>query len=285
MEKILKNTLKNILRLITKYFFNFVLRFKIGRFLNEQIILNIMSRTKIINHFGTKLELSVPNGLSIYRADTFSSKEPETLDWIDEIPKGSIFWDIGANVGLYSCYAAIKSKCRVFAFEPSVFNLELLARNIFLNDLTELVTIVPLPLSNRVSLSHMNMTDIQWGGAMSTFGENYGHDGRIMDKVFVIPMIGLNMTTAVHSLNIPQPDYIKMDVDGIEHLILEGGKSILENSKGVLVEINDSFENQSKQADFYLNQAGFKLKEKLHAKQFDALSSAAINTYNQIWVK
>ena len=44
--------------------------------------------------------------------DTFYSKEPETLEWIDNFDNDNkdkiIFWDIGANIGLYSIYAAIK---------------------------------------------------------------------------------------------------------------------------------------------------------------------------------
>jgi len=51
------------------------------------------------------------------------AKEPDTLMWIDKIPEHSVFWDVGANVGLYSCYAAKARNCIVFAFEPSVFNL------------------------------------------------------------------------------------------------------------------------------------------------------------------
>ena len=69
------------------------------------------------------------------RANTFSSKEPETLEWIDSMQKKSILWDVGANVGTYSCYAAKKMELQVFAFEPSVFNLSLLAQNIYMNNL------------------------------------------------------------------------------------------------------------------------------------------------------
>ena len=58
---------------------------------------------------------------------------------------------------------------------------------------------------------------------MSTFVHSYGHDGETMQKVFVIPTIGLSMVDAVGLLRISQPDYIKMDGDGIEHLILKGG--------------------------------------------------------------
>ena len=123
-----------------------------------------MSRSQVVTHQNVSLIFSTPNPLNQYRADTFSSKEPETLEWIDRMPKGSILWDIGANVGLYSCYAAKKCGGRVFSFEPSIFNLELLGRNIFLNKLTDLVTIIPLPLSEELGVSKLNMTTTQWGG-------------------------------------------------------------------------------------------------------------------------
>ena len=77
---------------------------------------------------------------------------------------------VGANVGIYSVYAAKVRECKVYAFEPSVFNLEILARNIHLNELVEQVTIVPLPLSNRLQKSKLNMSTTDWGGALSTFG-------------------------------------------------------------------------------------------------------------------
>ena len=59
-----------------------------------------------------------------------------------------------------------------FAFEPSVFNLELLARNIFGNDLVRQITIVPLPLSDTLAVNTLNMTSTEWGGALSSFGQS-----------------------------------------------------------------------------------------------------------------
>ena len=76
-----------------------------------------------------------------------------------------------------------------------------------------------------------------------------------------------------------------MDVDGIEHLILKGGSNVLKCAKGVLIEINDNFQEQVDRASHYLKEAGFSLKEKRHADYFDNVSSAAKYTYNQIWIK
>lgn len=255
----------------------------VGRYLHGQIVNRAMSRRQTVTHQGVSLEFATPNALSKFRADSFSTKEPETLEWIDRIPQGSILWDIGANVGLYTCYAAKARACRVFAFEPSVFNLELLARNISLNALTQQVTVVPLPLADQLTVSRLNMTSTEWGGALSTFGREFGHDGEPLHAVFELPTIGLSMVDAVTLLRIPQPDYIKMDVDGIEHLILKGGMPVLSHIKGALIEINDQFAAQANEANRHLQSAGLTLKEKRHAAYFDTHASAARHTFNQIW--
>jgi FkbM family methyltransferase len=263
----------------------FAAKTTLGRHLYGQIVSNSMNRTQHVTHGGSNLIFSIPNALSKFRADSFSTKEPETLEWIDGIPEGSVLWDIGANVGIYTCYAAKVRGCRVFAFEPSVFNLELLARNIFLNQLTARVTIVPLPLSDELAMSRLNMTSTEWGGALSTFGQTYGHDGDPIPKIFEIPTIGLSMVDAVRLLKIPQPDFIKMDVDGIEHLILKGGMAVLFAAKGVLIEINDAFEIQAHDAKKYLRDAGYSLESKRHAAYVHSHIGAAKSTFNQIWVK
>lgn len=260
-------------------------RGRIGVYFWEMLLDSIRTQKTLVTHLGFELTFSTPNYLARYRAETFSSKEPETLDWIDEMESGSVLWDIGANVGLYSCYAAKAKNCQVFAFEPSIFNLELLARNIHLNNLTKNVTIVPMPLSNKLSINTLRMTSTIWGGALSTFGEDIGHDGEQINQIFEVPTIGLSMVDAMELLKIPQPNFIKMDVDGIEHLILQGGGAVLKAAKEVLVEINDHFLVQAQQTEKLMIDAGFRLREKTHADYFDDLDDASSHTYNQIWIK
>ena len=59
-----------------------------------------------------------PSSLLRSRATSLLSKEPETIQWIDGFNDGAVLWDIGANVGVYSLYAAIRRKASVLAFEP-----------------------------------------------------------------------------------------------------------------------------------------------------------------------
>lgn len=274
MNRTLKTFAKNIISSIVQV----AAKTSIGRYFLEQVLNTAMNKKRSINHHGVNLSFVVPNGLNHFRVDSFSTKEPETLEWIDLIPAGSVVWDIGANVGLYTCYAAKARSCRVYAFEPSVFNLELLARNIFINDLVKFVTILPLPLSEAIAASSLNMSSTEWGGALSTFGQSYTEDGNALQKVFEFPTLGISMVDAIELLKIPQPDFIKMDVDGIEHLILKGGGKVLSNVKGVLIEINESFEKQFSDSSKYLLEAGLTLKEKRHSELYEGSKC-----FNQIW--
>ena len=277
----MKAAIKKALKSCIRFAVNGVMKSAIGGYSVDQVLDIALSRTKTVQHQGVALTFAVPNKLNLFRVDSFSIKEPETLEWIDGIPQGAVLWDIGANIGLYTCYAAKARGCRVVAFEPSIFNLELLARNISLNSLTSTATIIPLPLTDALTISTLNMTTTEWGGAMSTFDQSYTHDGSMLKKVFEFRTIGLSMDEALALLRTAQPDYIKMDVDGIEHLILKGGTEVLKNIKSVLIEINDDFEEQAVNSVRYLREAGLVVKAKRHANMFD--HSPYKNSFNQIW--
>ena len=49
------------------------------------------------------------------------------------------------------------------------------------------------------------MTSIDWGGAMSTIGESYEHDGKSLEKIFEFEPTGIAIANAVKELNIPAP--------------------------------------------------------------------------------
>lgn len=273
--KYLKSTFKNVFHFIISS----LIKFEIGVKFLDTIVSIVLSKFKVIRHKDTELLFSTPNLLNHYRVKTFSIKEPETLEWIDEFEENAVLWDIGANVGLYSCYAA-KRKCMVYAFEPSVFNLEVLARNINLNSLNDRIYIVPLPLNYKLGFNKLTMTSTSWGGAISSFGESYGPDGKQLRNIFEYLILGISMDDSDRYLNIPVPDYIKMDVDGIEHLILLGGSGILSKVKSILVEVDDSFKKQVNETNQLLLNAGLFLKYKKRSILFDNTT-----VYNQIWIR
>jgi len=279
----MKKILKKIFIIISKFGVLFLSKINLGRFILEELNKSALDNKKTINYKNLKLKFYVPNRLSYYRVDTFATKEPETLDWINQFKKETIFWDIGANIGLYSCYAARHKECKVYAFEPSIFNLEWLGRNIFLNKLSEKVTVVSTPLTDVISQNTLNFSSTEWSGALTTFGQNYGHDGKDLKKVFEFSTLGISMNDAKNLLKISQPDYIKIDVDGIEYLILKGGEEVLLNSKELLIEVNEKFKQQKDSCEQYLKKLGFNLKEKKRSDLFNNTDFSS--TYNQIWIR
>lgn len=245
----------------------------------------MMQRIRAEEYNGHVLSFVVPNYLSDWRAQTLSSKEPETLEWINSMQDEGVLWDVGANIGVYSLYAAQAKSAKVFSFEPSVFNLELLARNIFQNGLQDKISIVPIALSNRTAFNDMRMSITEWGGALSTFGEDFGWDGKKIDENFQYKTAGITMDDAVNQLQIPLPSFLKIDVDGLEHLILEGGDQVLKNVESVLIEVNDYFQEQADGVQQILTKAGLTLVDKkLSSDEFSEPSdSQAQAAFNQIW--
>ena len=247
----MKKILKVILKKFAKSFIAISTTNKIGRYFNEHLAKYIFDQKRTIKYNNVKLVFYSPNRLSRFRIETFSSKEPETLEWIEKFSRNNVLWDIGANVGLYTCYAAKLKNTSVYAFEPSVFNLEILTKNIFLNQLSNKVTIVPLPLTDKIEESEFNMSSTDQGGSISTFGQDYTYDGSILKKKFHYKMLGLSMNDCVNVLKIKQPDYIKLDVDGIENLILKGSSEILEKTRSILVEVDEKYVLQSEKINKY----------------------------------
>ena len=269
--------IKNLIKFLIAGIVSWLPRTYLGRYFYQQIINATMNQKKVVSYRSHQMTFTVPNWLNQYRISTFATKEPETLEWIDTIPVGSVLWDVGANIGLYTMYAAKSRNCRVYAFEPSVFNLVLLARNIFSNALQEKVTIVPIALSDKVGSSMFRMSNTDWGGALSTFGESFDQNGNVMNEVFEFQTIGVSMNDAVRLLEIPLPKFIKIDVDGIEHFILRGGSDVLNKVESVLVEINDDFAEQAEQTEQHLKNAGLSLYRKYDLGEG--------NQYNQLWIR
>lgn len=79
-------------------------------------------------------KMLLTNEIEKYRYNTLYTKEPETIAWIDDIPDGDTFIDIGANIGIYSLYmAATHPDSRVIVVEPVPVNRGRLSENIRIN--------------------------------------------------------------------------------------------------------------------------------------------------------
>ena len=181
-----------------------------------------------------------PNAVTKLRADTFFSKEPDTIEWIRTFSPGDVLVDVGANVGMYTIWAAKTRAARVYAFEPESQNYAVLYRNIVMNDLVHLVTGYCAALSDEERFSLLHLSLFQLGGSCHTFGEAQGTDLQPRQSRYTQGCFSTSLDALVDRGVVPVPEHIKIDVDGLEHKVIAGCRETLAHPrvKSVQVEIN-----------------------------------------------
>jgi len=200
-----------------------------GGYLTTEIIQQIQPICRIPTSFG-ELLCRGGHGRLRWRAETFYTEEPETVKWLDSIKDSDYLWDVGANVGLYSIYAAKQAGCRVLSFEPEAQNFATLIENIMMNGLQALVEPSPLPINREFSLGRLYVHDLTKGGAYNQFDSDPGA-GHIPKSSELVPFsqvqIGVSIDELVERFGFEIPTHIKIDVDGIEPDIIAGAEKTL----------------------------------------------------------
>ena len=155
------------------------------------------------------------------RAATLMTKQPGTIEWIDAFAPDSVFWDIGANIGVYTLYAALRKDMRVVAFEPVAVNYFLLAANCEANELDGRVDALLLGVGGGRSVGRIETSQFKPGKSFSFKGKRdtpyAGHQAALI----------LSMDQLVEDFGLPCPNYIKIDTPGMSEAILAGGAKLL----------------------------------------------------------
>lgn len=181
------------------------------------------------------------------RIRSLYSKEPLTLAWIDSFEPGATLFDIGANVGMYTIYAAVMRDSKVYAFEPEALNYAELNKNIYLNGLGDRALGYCLALSDVDKIDRLLLSDFGLGISFHDFEENswtgdkqFAPDWHVSRSARPVQgSAGFRVDTLIKQ-GLPVPDHIKIDVDGLEHRVIDGMLETLRRPelKSVLVEIN-----------------------------------------------
>jgi len=167
-------------------------------------------------------------------------KEPDTIRWIDNyISKGDVLYDVGANIGVFSLYAA-KKGIHVIAFEPESSNYHVLNRNIELNNFDHLITAYCVALHVENTCSILNLSSTEVGKSQHSFLRSTDDGHRELFPVLRQGAIGIAGDSLVEDYGLPYPDHIKIDVDGNEDHVIEGISRILGSGrvKTVVIELN-----------------------------------------------
>lgn len=237
---------------ITSYIDNFRFRNFIDVYKDKRLIFKILDMGEI-----TRM-----------RADLFESKEPETLNWIDGFEPNDNFLDIGANVGVYSIYAAL-NKINVISVEPDSLNYALLNINIRENGLNNFIIPYSVALNDIEKFSFFNVSSIEWGGALNSFDNTLDFKGNKFAPIHKQGVYGLPLDSFLKLIK-TFPSHIKIDVDGNEYLILKGAINTLKSKKlkSLLVELDESRKDYKDSLEI-IESSGLVLTEKTHAEMFN----------------
>jgi FkbM family methyltransferase len=200
-------------------------------------VMEFLDPTLTVNCPNSSLHFSCPTARAAHDPDHLFNGEPETIRWINSIPRDEVLWDIGANVGTYAIYAAVERKLNVVAFEPNAATYAVLARNIEMNKCGHLVSAFPIALSEHTCVDHLYMANSAAGHSMHAFGTSENALGHI-ENAIKQSVLGYSIDDFIRTFDILKPDHIKLDVDSIEDLIIKGGeKTLSENVKSILIEV------------------------------------------------
>ena len=238
-------------------------------------LLNLHSRARVVEDLSERMLTEIetrsgpirfycPSPLLTSRAETLLTKEPDTIKWIDSFTKDAVFWDVGANVGVYSLYAAARSGVSVLSFEPLAANFHVLSRNIQLNNCSDRVTAYCVALAGVTELGMLNIASPKMGSALTQFGK-LGEMSPYCEKGTngsSHGMIGFTVDDFIDQFHPAFPNYIKLDVDGLELSILQGAKKTLQDSRlrSLVVELSLTHDAERDQAGSYLEECGFQLQ-------------------------
>jgi FkbM family methyltransferase len=142
---------------------------------------------------------------------------------------GDVFWDIGANYGLMSIYVdrCFGGQVQTVAFEPNPSVAEELRRNIGVNGCRS-IDVEELCLSNEIGTAKFyTSADHSWNATLiKQFASSTGEDIEIE-----VPTSTLDECVR----RITPPSVIKLDVEGAEHLVVEGGREFLSATRVPMV--------------------------------------------------
>lgn len=197
--------------------------------------------------------------------------EPELLDWIDKIPPREVLYDVGASNGIFSMYAAACG-LRVISIEPDPMNYFLLAYNNFLNSKSNGVALegcYNFGISKAMAVGSIHIKRMELGGhekILDVPKDVFGHE---FQPEFSHSVLKCALDDLIGGMGLPQPKYLKIDVDGSENEVLEGSKDCLKKVKSVFIELTEEFMNSF--AVSFFERRGFTLKDSYQVQNYIGL--------------
>mgnify|MGYP001252834031 FL=1 len=242
------------------------------------------------------------NKQMISRTKAYREDEPFTLNWIKSFESSDnqkcIFYDVGANIGGFSFIASMMHKnVEAFAFEPNYLNFYSALKTCQINNI-ENVHPINVAINDKNEFNYFLYDNVS-NGSKGNFGTKLKK--QMLKSEFSNPfkrtiehksgILGVSLDSLVYDYGLPKPNYIKIDVDGNEKLVLQGAKKLLQEDciKGVALEVDNKIypkkfkdKNSRKMKNYFnlvMSENNFILKEEVLTN--DKKTSVTMNFYSK----
>lgn len=215
---------------------------------NDKIRYGLLSIISLISYkisFGGHV-IKKKGDFGFFKKRNSITKEENFLTTLDL--SGKVIYDIGGYKGIFSIFFAIKSipDGKVYVFEPNYKNYQILMENIRINHVKNVIAY------------NIGVGEKNYKTKMAVRKNNYATssiDDKIAEQIigeegseyFDVEIVTLDKYVTDKSL--PYPQFVKIDVEGVEYDVLLGMRNILESCKPELfieihgIDNNDKLNN------------------------------------------
>ena len=156
------------------------------------------------------------------------------INWIKKFSSNDVFLDIGANVGSYSI-AALSKGSTVYSIEMDLNNSAVLFENVFLNKFYERSVILPFGVGSKDKLEKIFYRDFTVGDCLQSIGRE-AQIPTLKRNPFETNQPIFSLDNLFKNFSLKQPNKIKIDVDGNERFVFDGGKNVIMNADEIYYE-------------------------------------------------
>jgi len=222
---------------ILSYLFKFIVKifFINGDNKVSNIFIQILNPKTSIIFKNKKLLFKTGHGRLLWRAKSFHSEEKMMIKWLETFKRDDIYLDVGANVGIYSVPAATICD-HVYACELDPLNIGTLKENIYLNSLTNKITIIPFPAISSNKIVKIHFRDLSLGDALQSINRKNRMKYVKTKKEHSSYHLGFSLDYIFEKFKLGMPTKVKIDVDGNEKEVFDGAKKIILNAKEIYYE-------------------------------------------------
>lgn len=175
---------------------------------------------------GTTVQFKHDGLQSYYSVMNSLREKPVVKHLLANVERGDVFYDIGANIGFYTCFVGRHAPdVSVVSFEPYPENVRLLSANIERNDVD--ATVVDSALAAEEGEATFTTMKTAAPGAQEAGLDNEHLRGRSDSSVSEITVEKVPGDTLVERGVIPPPTVVKMDAEGTGEAVLDGLESSL----------------------------------------------------------